>query len=83
MMQQDLTEDFFDNFAEQLADAEKRTECSISVHGLQPISQTKSELVWIKIKGSTLEARRNAFQLLNEAAHKALNEVGNNPKLVI
>jgi hypothetical protein len=56
------------SFIEEIAQS---TNCSINVHGLN----TNSELVWIKIKNNSEEARKTAYNLINAITNNSCKEV--------
>ncbi len=50
---------------------EQETGCTITIHG----QANKTELIWIKIKGESIGARKQALKLINENTNNACFEV--------
>lgn len=50
---------------------EQETGCTITIHG----QASKTELIWIKIKGESMGARKQALKLINENTNNACFEV--------
>ena len=58
-------------FKSFVQETEKQTGCVVNLYGLE----SSSEVIWMKIKNSSREARENALQLINALTQNSCKEV--------